>query len=158
MHRLTARKLLAFTVIAVGVYLLMAALIPSQLLVQVLNGIFLGLVSAVSIVFFPLFWRAITHRSFDDVAQLTIGIVLAWSSLIISRSTSVFGQITNTTSGLSNSAPVAFATYLAILAAILHITAPGMVESKLVYNRAILALGLAVGVVISCITIIIQGS
>lgn len=157
MHRLTARKLLAYSLIAVGVYLLLLALVPAPFLIQILNGIFLGVVSAVSIVFFPLFWRAVTHKAFDDVAQLTMGIVLAWASLIIARLTSVFGQATDAAGPLSSSAPVALATYLAILGAILHITAPGMVDSKLVYNRGILALGLAVGVVISCLTILVQG-
>lgn len=157
MHRLTARKLLSYSFLAAVVYLLLTFLLPSALLVQILNGIFVGLVVAVTIVFFPLVWRAITQRAFDDVAQLTIGICLTWASLVISRSTNIFGQVTNTGGGLANSAPVAFATYLAILGAVLHITAPGMVESKLVYNRGILAFALAVGVVLSCLTILVQG-
>lgn len=157
MHRLiSSRRLAVFGIAAAVLYGVLSALVPDRFLVQVFNGLFLGVVGTVTVVFFPLFWRAIRVREFDRVSQLTIGIILTWFSLILSRSVSALIEATDEATRLTAAPVIAFAAYLAILGGILHITAPGMVEQKWKYNKRILAFGLFVGAIIATVTIIVQ--
>lgn len=140
---------------ALGLYLLSIIIVPAHVLIPILNGIFLGLVGAVTVVFFPLFWRSIRQKRFDRVAQLTIGIILTWASLILSRSASTINRIVGP-EAVTNTHLVTLAAYLAILGGVLHVTAPGMLEDKLRYNRGLLALSLLIGGVIAGVAIYLQ--
>lgn len=155
MTRLTRRKLIVFTAAAAVLFFVLDHFFPAAFLVQIFNGMFLGLVGAVAVVFFPLFWRAITRREFDRVSQLSIGIILTWVSLIISRSLNVIGQTQGDLNRLPPSA-IALAAYLAIIGAVLHITAPGMVEQRWVYNKGILIAAVFAGLLIGATAILFQ--
>lgn len=157
MHRLiSSRRLAVLAVAAAVLYGVLIATVPDRFLVQVFNGLFLGVVGTVTVVFFPLFWRAIRVRNFDRVSQLTIGIILTWFSLILSRGTSALIEATDEATRQHAAPVIAFAAYIAILGGILHVTAPGMVEDKWKYNRGLLAFGLFVGFIIAAVTIIVQ--
>lgn len=159
MHRLiSSRKLALFGVAAAFLYAALVVFVPSRFLVEVFNGVFLGVVGTVTVVFFPLFWRAIRVREFDRVSQLTIGIILTWFSLILSRSVSVLIEATEESVRAQAAPVIAFAAYLAILGGILHITAPGMVETKMRYNKRLLFVGLAIGGLIATGAILFQRS
>ena len=121
-----------------------------------LNGVFLGLLGAVAVVFAPLIWRAIRARDFDRVSQLVIGIVLNITSLCILRAVSTVSRATDSTWFLKDSPFIALAIYMAILGSILHITAPGMVEARLEHNRRLLFAAIVIGLVIAAVTIIFQ--
>lgn len=156
MKRLTRRTLLMASLVALSVYLVLAAALPTRILVAVMNGLFLGMVVSVSVVFAPLIKRAVLLRDFDRVAQLTIGIFLSWTSLIISRSVNTYGKIFDKPGEAAGSGMVAVAAYLAILGGILHVTAPGMVDDKLKYNKGLLALAAMVGAVAAAVAIWLQ--
>lgn len=156
MKRVAKYGLLNAALIAAIVYIALAVLVPSRYLIEVLNGLFLGLVAAVTIVFFPLFLRAVQTKNFDRVSQLTIGIILTWCSLIVSRSLNTIGRVTGTMDTISSSQFVAFAAYLAIVGGILHVTAPGMVEDKLRYNKGLLLLAVVIGSVVATVAVILQ--
>jgi 4-amino-4-deoxy-L-arabinose transferase-like glycosyltransferase len=157
MHRqISSRKLAVFGIASAALYGALAATIPNRFLLEVFNCLFLGVVGTVTVVFFPLFLRAIRVREFDRVSQLTIGIILTWFSLILSRGVSVAIQATDEQTRLAATPLIAFAAYIAILGGILHVTAPGMLEGKWRYNKGILAIGLLVGAVIATVAIILQ--
>lgn len=143
-------------IVALILYIVLLLALPTRVFVELLNGIFLGMVGAVTVVFFPLFWRSVRQKKFDRVAQLTIGIILTWFSLILSRSLNVLGKITGETVALASSPLVTLAAYLAIVGGVLHITAPGMMDDRLKYNKGLLAGALIVGAVIACFTIFAQ--
>lgn len=153
---LKAGGLLNGAVIALLLYLIATVILPTRVFIEILNGIFLGLVVAVTVVFFPLFRRAVVQRNFDRVAQLTIGIILTWASLILSRSASAIGRITGNTEAIAQSPIIPVAAYLAILGAILHVTAPGMLDDRLKYNKGLLAGAILAGAAFACLTIYLQ--
>lgn len=152
----TQSGLLNSALVAAGVYLLGVVLLPQSVFIELLNGLFLGMIVAVTVVFFPLFWRSVRQRRFDRVAQLTIGIILTWLSLILSRSASTYSRILGDTSTMTGSHVVTLAAWLAIVGGILHVTAPGMLDDKLRYNRGLLLLAALIGVGVAAVAIILQ--
>lgn len=156
MNRLTARKLLWFAALATAFLAALFVVVPTGVLTEVLNGVFLGLFGAVCVVFAPLFFRAVRAKDFDRVSQLTIGIALSLNSLLISRGLSVAARSGMDVNMLRDSPFVALAAYLAILGAVLHVTAPGMVERRFVHHRRLLLAAFAVGAAIATATILLQ--
>lgn len=153
---LTASGFANAALLATALYVLALVALPTRVFVEVLNGLFLGMVVAVTVVFFPLFVRAISQRKFDRVAQLTIGIILTWLSLIISRSVNAMGKVLGNTEVLATSPMVTLAAYLAILGGVLHVTAPGMLDDRLRYNKSLLLFAGALGLTIALIMIYLQ--
>lgn len=159
MHRIiSSRKLLLLTIAATIVYSLLVALVPTRLLMEILNALFIGIVGAVTIVFFPLFLRSIRLKKFDRVSQLTMGIILTWVSLIINRTLSIYINATDNDVRAMLAPAIAFAAYVAILGGILHISAPGMVEDHWKYNKGVLFLGIVFGVILAGTAIYLQQS
>lgn len=156
MMRLTRNTLVWITLAATALYIGASWLVPTPVLIELLNGLFLGLAFSVSVVFAPLLWRAIKVKRFDRVAQLTVGIILTWISLALSRLASVVGVIVDRPGSMVGSHIVGLAAYLAVLGGILHITAPGMFEDRLQYNRGILVFAFVVGLGIAAATIFLQ--
>lgn len=142
--------------IAAAFFGLLVTVVPKHALTEVLNGVFLGIVGAVTVVFFPLFLRSLRAREFDRVSQLTMGIILTWFSLILSRILSVYINATSPAMREVVTPLIAFVTYLAILGGILHITAPGMVEEKWKYNKGLLAVALVIGLLIAAVAVYVQ--
>jgi hypothetical protein len=157
MNRLTKRKFFLFCVAVAAIYLVAANTVPSNVLVQVLNGLFIGFSVAVTVVFAPLFWRALREPEFDDISQLTIGMGLMWVSIWISRALNAYGQ-TKGFASVINSPVVGFSAYLGVVGLMLHITAPGMVRDRWVYNRRIVYAAVAGGFLIAAAVIWIQGT
>lgn len=155
MTRLTTRKLFIYSVLATGTFILLRTLLPFGVMTELLNGVFLGMTGAVCIVFAPLFWRAVRDRAFDRVTQLTFGIILNMAALFLMRGVSVASR-TFGSDAVRDTLWPALAVYLAILGATLHITAPGMVDEQLRYNRSILLVALLVGFAIAFCTVLIQ--
>lgn len=68
-----------------ALFILLTTFVPRIALMTILNGIFLGVVVAVVIVYTPLVWVTIRKRKFDRVAQLSLGIGLMWLSVAGNR-------------------------------------------------------------------------
>lgn len=156
MDRITKRRFYVFVLAAAIIYLIAASTIPSAVFVQVLNGLFLGFSVAVSVVFAPLFWRALKEPEFDDVSQLTIGMGLMWCSIWFARALNAYGQ-TRGFEKVINSPLVGFSAYLGVVGLMLHITAPGMVSNRWVYNRRIVYAAIGGGLLVAATVIWIQG-
>lgn len=157
MHKfISSRKLVLFAVIAAALYAVLALLLPERFLMELFNGVFLGVVGAVSVVFFPLAIRAIRNKTFDRVSQLVVGIILTWFSLIGSRALSVLINATGEATRIAASPIIGLLAYMAILGGVLHVTAPGMVENEWKYNKGLLACGLFVGFIVAGIAIFVQ--
>lgn len=157
MDRLTKRKLWLFTALAALIYPLAAVTVPTSILVQVLNGLFLGFSIVVTIVFAPLFWRAIRQPEFDGVSQLTVGMGLMWWSIWIALALNAYGQ-TRGFEHVVNSPVVGVSAYFGMVGLLLHITAPGMVRDRWVYNRRWVYTAVLSGFIIAAIVIKVQGA
>lgn len=156
MRQILKSRLAQFGAIAVITYVMLVITVPNMILLSLMNSLFLGVVGMVTIVFFPLFIRALKDKAFDRVTQLTIGIILTWFSMIGGRIASVMITTTGEASRIAISPYIAAIAYLAIVGGILHVTAPGMVEHEWRYNKRLLVVGLLVGLLIASGTIFLQ--
>lgn len=125
MRRLTRSKLIMWAFVLAAVYMIAAIIVPSVRLIVVLNGIFLGIVVAVTIVYAPLIWSTLGRKEFDRVGQLSVGIGLLWASIASQRLwSSVFNYYQAPIEWINH--PITGAiTFMAIVGGCLFVTAPG---------------------------------
>lgn len=106
-------------------FAVMSTFIPRIPLMSVLNGIFLGLIIAIIIVYSPLAWYAIKKGKGDRVTQLSLGIGLTFFSLACQR---IYWLVWNAygmpDSWQSNPISLAF-VFISIIGVALFVTAPG---------------------------------
>ena len=147
-----------FSIAATGLYLALTYFMPAQMLVSVLNSVFIGTVAAVAVVFLPLFIRAFQDNKFDRVTQLWAGITLVWIALASRVVANIYVvSYGGDASIVANSAVMAFSVYLAILGGILHVTAPHARNSEPVtLPRTAISLGLITGILTAVITLACQ--
>jgi hypothetical protein len=160
MGRFSERGLFVYTGVAAVIFVALLALVPDRSLVPILNSIFLGVAVATYITFAPLIWRAIRQTRFDRVSQLATGVVLMTTSCVVSRFANALSRMDADVSvaWVANSWIVALSGWLGIVAAILFVTAPGMVEERWVYNRRLLAAGWTIGLAIAAVMIYLQNA
>lgn len=137
-------------------YALLYALMPMSLLIEVLNGLFLGVAVAVIAVYSPLLMRAFKAKEFDRVSQFAVGITCIGISSVMNRAVNAFGRIFDAEYNILNSPWVGLSAFVAIIGGILFITAPGMESGKLAYNKKHVAWGLLAGSVVAAVMIYLQ--
>lgn len=125
MNCLTRSKAFLWAVILGMLFSVLTFFIPKLELLTILNGIFIGIVTGVIIVYSPLIYYMIRYNKTDRVSQLAIGIGLLWLSIA--------GQKIYWIVWHSYGAPLSWQanyflsamSYLAIIGGSLFITAPG---------------------------------
>lgn len=81
MKHFSRARLLMWAFIYTLVFVLASTFIPRLALMTILNGVFLGIVVAVIIVYTPLMWFAFRKGRIDRVSQMALGIGLIWLSI-----------------------------------------------------------------------------
>lgn len=155
---------LGFMVLLVAGFLLLLVTIPARVLVDLMNGLFLGVVGAVMIVYSPLLYRMFDSRRFDRISQMVLGIVILWLAAIIGRTLSVIVNALGPQVRDQLMPCIAGVAFLGILAGVLQLSATGTVDKQLTdgtverwrYNRGLLLAAGAVGVVIFLATVWVQ--
>jgi hypothetical protein len=122
---MTKRKALVVAGLLTSLYAVLALTVPVLAFIDLLNGIFVGVMLAVIIVYFPVFYKSLKSQTFDRTAQLAVGIGLIWASLAIARVYSAWLFASGKNGGFLLSPVGGFAIFLAIIGGALHITAPG---------------------------------
>lgn len=108
-----------------GLFLLLATFVPRLQLMTILNGIFLGIVVAVIIVYSPLIWFTIRKGRFDRVAQLSLGIGLMWLSIAGNRLYWIIWHNYGMPQSWQSNPFLASLVFLSIIGGCLFVTAPG---------------------------------
>jgi hypothetical protein len=121
----TRYKLAMWAFFAFSVYVLLAYFVPSVTLIAILNGVFLGVAVAVTIVYAPLIWFSIFKFKFDRVSQLSVGIGLLWFSVISQRFWSFLFRYYGSQQDWLNGYFISAVTFVSIIAGGLFVTAPG---------------------------------
>ncbi len=121
----TRYRLIMWAVIALLIYTLLALTVPPPMLIAILNGVFLGVAVAVTIVYAPLVWFTIFKFKFDRVSQLAVGIGLLWASVIAQRFWSFLFRYNGSPASWLNGYFISAVTFASIVAGILFVTAPG---------------------------------
>lgn len=124
------KKLTRFTLIlwAIGLslaYFAVSLVVSPPYLINILNGIFIGIVIAVIIVYAPLVKESVISNKFDRTSQLSIGIGVLWLSIAMSRIWSAYYSYKGSSIQLLNHPIIGYITFLAIIGGILFVTAPG---------------------------------
>lgn len=123
--KFTRLRLTMWAFLAGAFFVLLHMVVPVNALIAILNGIFLGVIVAVGIVYFPLIWFAFKHGKLDRVSQLSIGIALLWLSTAIARGWSFYFRYNGTPDIWRDHWIVSLIAYLAIIGGALFVTAPG---------------------------------
>lgn len=127
-------------------------------LIIVLNGAFVGSMVAITIAYYKLMWGALMGLGeYTRVRQMTIGFALAWAAIALSAINSVYLRSMGTE--IPPTALTAGTRYLAIVAAILQVTAPdfglGPFHGR---DRRVLWTGAVLGVMAAGVTIYAQSA
>lgn len=97
---------------------------PSNLIV-LLNGLFVGSLVAIAVAYKELLWEALVGDGhYDRYRQMTLSIFMQWVVIGIGVGTSIFIKVTDLPTTAYTA--VAFARYLATVAAVLQITSPDL--------------------------------
>lgn len=143
LETLAHSRIVRTAVLVCAVYWAVAALVPSIVLIQVLNYVLIAISVAVTVAYIPDVYDAIRMDRVDRVAQLSLGIALSWTAVFINRSW--VGVIRLSDQDWMRVSPViGFYVLLSVLAGILHITAPGAIDGAIPRRNQVI-LGLAIG-------------
>lgn len=130
--------------------------LPARVVVDLMNGIFLGVVGSVMVAFFPLIVRFLDSKTFDRVSQLTVGIVTLWVVVIVGRVMSVIINATGPEMREKLLPYIACLAYVGVVAGVLQLSATGTVDGQWRYNRGLVAAAVAFGVTVACVAIYVQ--
>lgn len=116
-------RVLIQTALAWVIFGLLVWLAPVRELIVLLNGLFVGSAVAIIVAYWKLLWYAILGiRPYDRVRQMTIGFFLCWLAYVLGVMVSIYLRSTG-----AITTPIvltAASRYVAIIAAVLQVTAP----------------------------------
>lgn len=146
------------TVLLAGGFVALVSLVNMDTLIVVLNGIFFGSMAAVMVAYGRLLANAILGiQPYDRIRQMTLGFALCWFAYGLAVFVSVYFRSSG--AEMNTSLLTAAGRYIAIIAAILQVTAPdfglGLFHGK---DRKILVVAIPVGIIISILTVMSQTS
>ena len=143
LRSLIRSRLTRTAVVLVAAYWIAAFFVPAPLVIVGFSYILIAIAVAVTVAYLPSVVQALAEDRLDRVAQLTIGIVLSWMAIIMARGWGNAIRILDQ-DWMRNSPIVGFYLFISILAGVLHITAPGVINGK-VPQRNWIILGCAIG-------------
>ena len=142
-------EIVLYVLLSLLCYLMLNAMLPAALLIQLLNAAFFGVSVAVLLSLLPLVMRAISHAQFDRISQLSVGIAISWFAIVIMHLNVVLWRSLNHPHWLFNSPLTSFASFLAIIGGILYIAAPGLLNVRDKQNRGILVFSVVTGIILA---------
>lgn len=124
LRRIISSRVTQVTITIAGLYWIIAAFFPTNILFEVLDGLVISLSAAVLVVYLPLTSEELLKHRLDRSGRLLLGIVLVWAATVLIQGANLLER----TFGGSRSAATiggGFILWTMIWAAVLHITAPG---------------------------------
>ncbi len=137
-------------------YSVLLITVPIASLIVILNGVFVGAMVAIIVAFHRLLLNALQgNEEYSRVRQMTLGFFLCWLAYALTVVASIYLR----TSGVyvPSTGVVAASRFVAIVAAVLQVTAPdfglGLFHGR---DRKALWTGAALGLLVSCIVVYVQ--
>jgi len=130
MKTFTRSKLIMWAAIHICFFILISTFVPRLILMTVLNGVFLGIVVAVTIVYLPIVWQTFRKNEVDRVSQLAIGISLIWASIAGQRLYWIIWHNYGMPESWRSNPFLAFMSFISIIGGGLFVTAPGFPPSN----------------------------
>ena len=158
LRSLALSRVLLAAIIIVAVFAFLRFIFSPSDLIILLNGLFAGAIVAVCIAYSKLVWyAALGVGKYDRVRQMTLGFALCWAAISISAITSIWMRIIDLTPVAFTS--VAFARYIAIIAAVMQVTAPdfglGLFHGR---DRKVLYSATVIGLIVAVAVMVLQGA
>jgi hypothetical protein len=135
-----------------AVFFALASVMPTDTLIVVLNGVYIGAMFGIAVCFGGMILDAMTGKEeYDDVSQMVTSMFGTWVALSIAFGVSAYLRAADMSS--SSLLASAFARYVGILSAVGQITAPTLGERffagrdrKVLWASLFVGLGTAVAV------------
>lgn len=152
--KMTGPNLLFALIVTCVLYAALYQALPAPASIVVLNGVFAAATVSVFWGYAPLFFDVLRNwRAYDRVAHYVLGVFVLWGAVIVGASNSIFLRATLQPEEIPTTVLTALARFLAILAAVIQVTAPDFGEGIL-YGRdrrrlwTGVLIGLAAGIVV----------
>ena len=151
-------RVIMATILAIALFVALSATTPLSEMIILFNGIFAGTMAAVTVAYWRLLLNAVIGiRPYDRVRQMTLGFALCWLAYVLGAAASIYFR----SSGIDvNSSPLTAASrYVAIIAAVLQVTAPdfglGLFHGR---DRKVLVTGVTVGMIVAVFVVFAQNN
>lgn len=127
-ERLLKSHVVLGTILLAVFYLLMAIFIPTEFLVEILNGTFLGVSVALFVVYWRLWWFTIrlARQEYHRADQYALGTEIAWLATFLNRGYAAYLRIEGISNSTTDTHWVGIFVYMWIIGGALQVTSPGM--------------------------------
>lgn len=125
MKKLARSKFSLWSLVISLLFVIASSLIPRVELMTILNGVFLGVVVSVMIVYSPLLWVSIRSNKGDRVSQLAMGIGLLWVSIAGQRLYWIIWHANGAPQSWQSNPFLSALVLISIAGGCLFVTAPG---------------------------------
>lgn len=125
MKNFSRSRLVMWALLYSAIFVTATTFIPRLALMTILNGIFLGIVVAVVIVYAPLVWFTFRRGRVDRVSQLAIAIALIWASIAGQRLYWIVWHANGMPEGWRSNPYLSALAFISIIGGGLFVTAPG---------------------------------
>lgn len=123
--KIAHRRFGLWAVVLSGLFVACVNLMPRVAFLAILNGVFLGVVVCVIIVYSPLVLATFYKPKTDRVSQLALGIGLIWLSIACQKIYWIIWHIYGAPLSWQSNGFLAWVSYIAIIGGCLFVTAPG---------------------------------
>lgn len=149
-------RVIASILAAAVLFAVLLAAMPLPQFIVILNGIFAGTMAAIVVAFWRLLWNAVLGiRPYDRVRQMTLGFALCWTAYVLGVMVSIY--LRSAGAEINTSVLTAASRYIAIIAAMLQVTAPdfglGLFHGR---DRKVLFTSIGVGFVVAVVIMLAQ--
>ncbi len=125
MKRFSRARLIMWALIHSFIFVALSSFVPRLALMTILNGVFLGIVVAVVIVYTPLVWLTFRRGNVDRVSQLALGIALLWVSIAGQRLYWIVWHANGMPEAWRSNPYLSALAFISIIGGGLFVTAPG---------------------------------
>lgn len=152
--------------VAAAVYVGVAYFVRPARMIELLNGAYFGVLATVFVVWWRTGWEAIRGIGrYGRVQRFALSIALQWIAFSMLRGLSAVVRSADDLNWVRDSHAAAIPLFIAVIAGIMQVTAPGMgpdpeegkrTPSQLFVqgrDKPLLLLGLAVGLIVACVVI-----
>lgn len=153
---LQSNKVLPIALLTAAVYVVLRVSLGLNSFIILLNGLFVGSMLTVAVAYSNIVIASIVgDGKYDRVRQMALSIAIAWAAIMIGVLSSVIGRANGSYISLTDYTPIS--RYLAIVAAIMQVTAPDLGEGLFFgRDRRLLYIGVTTGAIVAIAVILFQ--
>lgn len=156
-RKLRPADIIKAALIVVAAFAVLAFLWPGDAIIELFNGMFLGVFVVVAWVFGPVTWATIRGQGvYGRAQQMALALAIGWAAALIRVFQSMVYRATNE-QWVLDLPTTAFVTMLLIISGVLQATAPGF-QNGYIHGRdkRILSIAIVCGIVIGGLAIWLQ--